>query len=54
MNWDNVMMIIILSGFALCGGYFNAQYTDWRRQQKAEMEEKIRMHLLHWVDLSGP
>jgi hypothetical protein len=54
MNWDNGMMIIILSGFALCGGYFRAQYTDWRKKQNAEMQEKIRVRLLYLVDLSRP
>jgi hypothetical protein len=47
MNSDNIMMAIILCGFALCGAYFNAQYRDLRRQQKAEIQEKTRVRLLY-------
>jgi hypothetical protein len=54
MNWDNVMTIIILSGFALCGVYFRIQFTDWRTRQNAEMQERIRVRLLYSADLSHP
>jgi hypothetical protein len=54
MNVDNLMMIMILSGVALCGAYFRAQYRDWRRQQTAAIEEKIRVHLLYQTQLPRP
>jgi hypothetical protein len=54
MTMDNVMMIIILVGFALCGGYFRAQYKDWREQQIAETQGKMRVRLLYMADTRRP
>jgi len=54
MNLDSVMVVVILCGFALCGGYFSAQYRDWRRQQNTKIQEKIRVRLLYLIDLSHP
>jgi hypothetical protein len=47
MNEDNLMMVMILSGFALCGAYFRAQYRDWRNRQAAEVEQKSRIRLIY-------
>jgi hypothetical protein len=47
MNEDNLMMVMILSGFALCGAYFRAQYRDWRNRQSAEAEQKRRVRLMY-------
>jgi hypothetical protein len=44
---DNLMMLMILGGIALCGAYFRGQYMDWRNQQTAEFERKIRVRLLN-------
>jgi hypothetical protein len=54
MTLDNVMMIIILAGFALCGGYFQAQYKDWRKQNLAETRGKMRVRLLYMADTRWP
>jgi hypothetical protein len=54
MTLDNVMMIIILGGFALCGGYFRAQYKDWRKQHIAETQGKTRVRLLYMADARRP
>jgi hypothetical protein len=43
----NLMMVVIFSGIALCGAYFRAQYRDWRNQQTAEVERKLRVRLLY-------
>ncbi len=29
MNVDNLMMLMIWGGIALCGAYFRGQYRDW-------------------------
>jgi hypothetical protein len=54
MTMDDVMMIIILGGFALCGGYFRAQYKDWRKQHIAETQRKLRVRLLYMADTRRP
>ena len=51
---DNLMMLMILGGIALCGAYFRGQYTDWRNQQTAEVEKKIRGRLLYRDGLLPP
>jgi hypothetical protein len=48
-----LMMVMIFSGVALCGAHFLAQYTDWRNQQTAEVERKLRVRLLY-RELSRP
>jgi hypothetical protein len=67
MDVDDLMMVMILGGIALCGAYFRAQYMDWRNQQTAEVQKTIRLRLLypdylsrrqvrvvvHVVDLAG-
>ena len=45
MNVGNLMMVMILGGIALCGAYFRAQFMDWRTQQTAEVDKKIRVRL---------
>jgi hypothetical protein len=40
-------MVMIFSGIALCGAYFRAQHRDWRSQQTAEVERKLRIRLLY-------
>jgi hypothetical protein len=55
MDASHLMMAMIVSGIALCGVYFRAQYKDWRRRQAAEFEENLRLRKLyrdHWA-LSG-
>jgi hypothetical protein len=47
MNEDNLMMVMILGGFALCGAYFRAQYRDWRNRRTAEAEQKSRVRLMY-------
>ena len=47
MNEDNLMMVMILTGFALCGAYFRAQYKDWRSRQTSEAEQKSRIPLTY-------
>jgi hypothetical protein len=54
MNVDNLMMVLILVGIALCGAYFRSQYMDWRRQQTAEAEKKLQVRLLYQDDSSHP
>jgi hypothetical protein len=54
MNVDNLMMVMISGGTALCGAYIRAQYMDWRNQQTAEVEKTIRVRLLYPVELSRP
>jgi hypothetical protein len=54
MNTDNLMMVMILGGITLCGAHFRAQYMDWRNQQIAEVEKKIRVRLLYRNELSRP
>jgi hypothetical protein len=51
---DTFMMFIVISGFALCGAYFRAQYMDWRNEQTAEVERTIRVRLLWRDQLSRP
>jgi len=41
----NLMMVMIFGGVALCGAYFRARYMDWRNQQTAEVERKLRVRL---------
>ncbi len=50
MNEDNLMLAMILSGFALCGAYFRAQYRDWRDRRIAEAKRKSRARLQYQVD----
>lgn len=52
INADNLLMVMILGGIALCGAYFRGQYMDWRSQQTAEAEKKIRVRLLYRDELS--
>jgi hypothetical protein len=47
MNEDNLMMVMILTGFVLCGAYFRAQYRDWRNRQTAEAEQRSRVPLIY-------
>jgi hypothetical protein len=54
INAYNLMMVMIFSGIALCGAYFRAQYRDWRSQQTAEVERKLRVRLLYRDELSRP
>lgn len=54
MDADNFMMLIVFSGFALCGAHFRAQYIDWRRQQTADGKQKLRDRLLYQVDSARP
>jgi len=51
---DNLMMLMILGGIALCGAYFRGQYMDWRNQQTAAVEKKIRVRLLYRDGLLPP
>jgi hypothetical protein len=46
---DNCMMLIVISGLVLCGAYFRSLYSDWRRQQTANIEENDRLRLLYQV-----
>jgi hypothetical protein len=54
MNVDNLLMVMILVGIALCGAYFRGEYMDWRRQQTAESERKIQVRLLYKDESSRP
>jgi len=47
MNEDNLVMAMILSGFALCGAYFRAQYKEWRRRLSAKVKQSDRIRLLY-------
>ena len=47
MNEDNLMIVMILTGFALCGAYFRAQYRDWRSRQTTEAEQKSRVRPIY-------
>jgi hypothetical protein len=47
MSEDDLMMAMILGGFALCGAYFRAQYRDWRHRRAAEAEQKGRARLMY-------
>ena len=46
---DNFMMLIVICGLVLCGAYFRSLYSDWRRQQTADVEENDRLRLLYQV-----
>jgi hypothetical protein len=52
MNASDLIMVMILGGFALCGAYFRAQYMDWRNQQTVEVGRTIRLRLLYRDQLS--
>ena len=54
MNVDNLMMLMIWGGIALCGAYFRAQYVNWRNQQTTGIEKKIRVRLLYRAELLRP
>jgi hypothetical protein len=47
INADDLMMIMIFSGIALCGAYFHSQFMNWRRQHTAEAETDVRDRLLY-------
>jgi hypothetical protein len=51
---NNLMIVMIFSGIALCGAYFRAQYMDWCDQQTAEIEKRLRVRLLYRDELSRP
>ena len=46
MNADNLMMVMILMGFAISAAYVRAQYRDWRKRNhrinKAEQQNRAR------------
>jgi len=50
INADNLIMFIIISGFALCSAYFLAQYRDWRRRRMVDAEEMLRVRRLFQAD----
>ena len=54
MDVDDLMMVMISGGIALCGAYIRAQYMDWRNQQSAEVEKTSRVRPLYPVELSRP
>ena len=54
MDVDDLMMVMISGGIALCGAYIRAQYMDWRNQQSAEVEKTSRVRPLYPLELSRP
>ena len=54
MNAGDLIMVMILGGIALCGAYFRGQFMDWRNQQTAEVEKKMRVRLLYRDEFSRP
>jgi hypothetical protein len=49
MTVDNLMIVIIFGGIAVCGAYFRAQYLDWRNRQTAKIIERAKVRLLYRV-----
>ena len=40
MNFDNLLIAIIIGGIGLTGAYFRAEYLLWRRYKAAERQKK--------------
>jgi hypothetical protein len=40
MNFDDLMIAIIIGGIGLTGAYFRAEYLLWRRYKAAERQKK--------------
>ena len=40
MNFDDLLIAIIIGGIGLTGAYFRAEYLLWRRDKAAERRKK--------------
>jgi hypothetical protein len=52
MNFDDLMIVIVVGGIALAGAYISAEYRSWRNQGAALRRRDSVLRELHEASLS--